>query len=85
MLDLRWILEALPVGVWVAEVPNGQVVYANPEFRNILGMNAVEASSIHDAPATYSIFDREGRHYEVDRLPFSRVVATGRDGAADHH
>ena len=83
MLDLRWILEALPVGVWVAEVPNGQVVYANPEFRNILGMNAVEASSIHDAPATYGIFDREGRPYVVDRLPFCRVVATGRAATVD--
>ena len=83
MLDLRWILEALPVGVWVGQVPNGQVVYANPEFRNIVGMNAVEASSIHEAPATYGIFDREGRPYPVDRLPFSQVVMTGRAVTVD--
>jgi len=83
MLDPRWILEALPVGVWVAQVPNGQVVYANPEFRNILGMDAVEESRIQDAPATYGIFDLERRPYPVDRLPFSRVVMTGRAVTVD--
>lgn len=82
-LDLRWILEALPVGVWVAQVPNGELVYANPEFQNIVGMNAVEGSSIHDAPATYGIFDREGRPYVIERLPFCRVVATGRPATVD--
>jgi PAS domain-containing protein len=83
MLDPRWILEALPVGVWVAQVPSGQVVYANPEFRNIMGMDAVEESRIRDAPATYGIFDLEGRPYPVDRLPFSRVVMTGRAVTVD--
>jgi PAS domain S-box-containing protein len=78
MLDLRWILEALPVGIWVAQVPSGQVVYANPEFRNIMGMDAVEESRIRDAPDTYGIFDLEGLPYPVERLPFSRVVMTGR-------
>ena len=83
MLDPRSILEALPVGVWVAQVPSGQVVYANPEFRNIMGMDAVEESRIRDAPATYGIFDLEGRPYPVDRLPFSQVVMTGRAVTVD--
>jgi PAS domain S-box-containing protein len=83
MLDPRWILEALPVGVWVAHVPSGHVVYANPEFRNIMGMDAVEESRIRDAPATYGIFDLEGRPYPVDRLPFSQVVMTGRAVTVD--
>jgi PAS domain S-box-containing protein len=77
MLDLHWVLDALPVGVWVGHVPSGQVAYVNPEFRKIMGMDAVETSSIRDAPATYGIFDLEGRPYPVDRLPFSRVVMTG--------
>jgi PAS domain S-box-containing protein len=88
-LDLRWILEALPVGVWVARVPTGQVVYANPEFRNIVGVNAVEGACIDEAPAAYALFDREGRPYPVERLPFCRVVATGRAATTDdlviHH
>ncbi len=76
MVDLRWILERLPVGVWVAEVPSGEVTYANPEFQSIMGMDAVQESRIGDAPATYGIFDRTGRPYPVDQLPFSRVVST---------
>lgn len=83
MLDLRWILETLPVGVWVARVPTGEVTYANPEFRAILGMDAVEQSQITDAPATYGIFDFAGNLYPVEKLPFSRVVSTGRPATVD--
>jgi two-component system cell cycle sensor histidine kinase/response regulator CckA len=82
-MDLRWILETLPVGIWVAQVPTGQVWYANPEFRAILGMGAVPGSEIGDAPTTYGIHDRTGKVYPVDRLPFSRVVATGRPAVVD--
>ena len=83
MLDLRWILEALPIGVWVAKAPDGQVAYANPEFRRILGVDADERSRIGDAPATYGIFDLEGRPYPVERLPFSRVLASRQAVSAD--
>jgi PAS domain S-box-containing protein len=82
-MDLRWILETLPVGIWVAQVPSGQVSYANPEFRNILGMPAVEGSKIGDAPTTYGIHDRSGRVYPVELLPFSRVAATGKPATVD--
>jgi PAS domain S-box-containing protein len=82
-VDLRWILETLPVGLWVARVPDGRVAYANPEFQRILGMEAVEGSSIQDAPATYKIFTRDGRPYPAERLPFSRVVATRRSVMVD--
>ena len=82
MLD-RIILDALPVGIWVARAPGGEVTYANPEFRNILGQDAAGNSGIDDAPVTYGIFDLEDRPYPVERLPFSRVVATGRPVTVD--
>ena len=81
-LDRR-ILDALPVGIWVARVPTGDVVYANPEFREILGQDAEQHSTIGDAPTTYGICDLEGRPYPVDRLPFSLVVGTGRAATVD--
>jgi PAS domain S-box-containing protein len=83
MLDLRWILETLPVGVWVARVPTGEVTYANPRFRAIMGMDAVEELKIGDAPATYGIFDRLGQLYPVDQLPFSLVVYTRSPATVD--
>lgn len=83
MVDLRRILENLPVGVWVARVPSGEVAYANPKFRSILGMDAVPESKIVDASLTYGIFDRDGHAYPVEKLPFSLVVSTGRAAVVD--
>ena len=83
MVDLQWILERLPVGVWVAQVPSGEVIYANPEFSTIVGMNAVSGVEIGEAPAIYKIFDRTGAPYPVENLPFSRVVSTGQPANAD--
>jgi two-component system cell cycle sensor histidine kinase/response regulator CckA len=78
MLDpTSWILDGLPVGVWVGAVPDGRVAYINPAFRVILGMDAVDASVIGDVPTTYGVFDRAGRPYPVDRLPFSLALASG--------
>ncbi len=72
------VVAYLPVGLWVARAPSGEVVYANRAFREILGMEAVSGVDIEGAPATYGIFDRQGRPYPVDRLPFSRALQTGR-------
>jgi PAS domain S-box-containing protein len=83
MEDLRWILDGLPVGVWVAQAPDGAVAYVNHAFQSIMGVGAVEASRIGDAPATYGIFDRNGNLYPVERLPFSRVLTSGGPVEAD--
>jgi len=74
--DLPHIIGRLPIGVWVASVPNGVAVYTNAAFLEIMGRAAAEGSPIEDAPRAYGIFDRAGRPYAVSRLPFSRVVAT---------
>lgn len=76
MQDLRWILDKLPTGVWVARAPSGEVEYANDAFEDILGVRAVSESRIADAPATYGIHDRTGKPYPVSLLPFSRALAT---------
>jgi PAS domain S-box-containing protein len=77
------ILTHLPLGVWVARAPSGEVAYANPIFRSILGMDAVEGVPIQGAPATYGITDQAGNPYPVERLPFSRVLATGEPAVVD--
>jgi PAS domain S-box-containing protein len=76
MENLRWILDGLPMGVWVARAPDGVVEYVNRAFQTIVGISAVEGSRIDDAPATYGLFDRNGIAYPVDQLPFSRVLST---------
>jgi two-component system cell cycle sensor histidine kinase/response regulator CckA len=76
MPDLRWILDKLPLGVWVGRAPGGELEYANDGFQEILGVPAVADSRITDAPVIYRIFDRAGNRYPVEKLPFSRALAT---------
>src|SRR5688572_3305393 len=73
----HWMLDDLPIGVWVAKAPEGSVVYSNRAFHEILGMDAVVGSVIADVPVTYGVFDASGNQYPVERLPFSRALATG--------
>lgn len=81
--DLAWILDALPAGVWVGKVPDGSVAFTNPAFERIMGMGAVAEIDIEGAPGIYGIFDREGKPYPVERLPFSVVLTTGEAAIVD--
>ena len=77
------VLDELPFGIWVAKAPTGEVLYANQSFQAIMGMSAVNGVDIVAAPATYGIFDREGKLYPVENLPFSRAVAGGKPVVVD--
>jgi len=72
-----WMLGDLPIGVWVARAPEGRIVYSNRAFEEILGMPADPRSVIEDIPTTYRVHDPSGNPYPVERLPFSRALATG--------
>jgi signal transduction histidine kinase/CheY-like chemotaxis protein len=74
--NLDWVLDKLPLGIWVARAPHGEVEYANDAFREILGKPAVKESRISDASATYGIFDKSGKPYPLELLPFSRALAS---------
>ena len=78
-----WMIDDLPIGVWVARVPEGSVVYSNRSFHEILGMRAVESSVLGDVPVTYRVHDAAGNAYPVERLPFSGALATGERVAVD--
>ncbi|MEA2699637.1 MAG: hypothetical protein QOI66_3908, partial [Myxococcales bacterium] len=77
------VLDELPLGIWVAKAPTGEVLYSNHSFKVILGMSAVSGVDIAAAPATYGIFDREGNLYPVENLPFSRALASGQPVVVD--
>jgi PAS domain S-box-containing protein len=72
-----WILDDLPVGVWVGRAPSGEIAYVNQAFREILGVGATIGSRVENAAETYRVRDRQGRLYPEERLPFRQVVATG--------
>jgi PAS domain S-box-containing protein len=68
------IADQLPVGVYVASVPEGAFVYANDAFQRIMGM-APRTEALGGASAAfYGIHTRDGQRYPDDRLPFARVL-----------
>jgi two-component system cell cycle sensor histidine kinase/response regulator CckA len=69
------ILEGLPVGVWVARAPGGELIYANRRFTEILGMDARDDVRAGEYTPAYSLQDREGRPFPEERLPFVQALA----------
>ena len=67
------IAEDLPVGVWVASVPDGLCVYANEAFEAILGTKAAPGVAVEDFSQTYAIHTRDGAPYPEAQLPFYRA------------
>jgi PAS domain S-box-containing protein len=68
------IADQLPVGIYVARVPDGAFVYANDAFQRIMGQPPRPevlggASALH-----YGVHTRDGQRYPDDRLPFARVL-----------
>jgi two-component system cell cycle sensor histidine kinase/response regulator CckA len=74
---IQRIADTLPVGVWVARVPTGELVYANQRFREIMGMEARADVGVGEYAEPYGIRDRSGAPYPEDRLPFVQALVTG--------
>ncbi|HVZ73741.1 MAG TPA: ATP-binding protein [Polyangia bacterium] len=71
---LSAILEDLPVGVWVARAPGGELVYANRAFAEIMGTAARDDVGVGEYAPVYGIEDREGKPFPEDRLPFVQAL-----------
>jgi PAS domain S-box-containing protein len=80
---IRSVAEELPVGVWVARAPNGEFVYANRKFQEILGMGARDDVASGEYAAPYGIRDRAGALYPEDRMPFVRALVERREVVID--
>lgn len=68
--------DELPVGLSVARAPNGEQVYANGMFADILGEGRHHGNATDETP--YSLLSRDGKPYPKDRLPFARALAERR-------
>ncbi len=75
--------EDLPVGIWVARVPGGEVVYANRTFTDILGINARYDARSGGFVEPYNIYTRDGAPYPGRRMPFVRALTERRVVIAD--
>jgi two-component system cell cycle sensor histidine kinase/response regulator CckA len=70
----RALLDDLPVGIWVARAPGGELVYANRAFGEIMGMPARADVGAGEYAPGYNLQDREGRPYPEERLPFTQAL-----------
>src|SRR5262245_9834485 len=66
------LLDALPVGVWIGEIPDGRTAYANAAFRALFGEDARPA-----------LLDRSGQPVAEGAGPFARAFASGQRATVD--
>ena len=62
------------MALWVARVPNGELIYANRTFTEIMGQGALPDVQAGGYSEPYGILTRDGRPYPEDRLPFVRAL-----------
>jgi PAS domain S-box-containing protein len=77
------ILDQLPTGVWVARAGSGELTYANGAFAEIVGVPARADVHAGEYVPAYGIYDRSGRPYPEDRLPFARAQRERRTVVVD--
>src|SRR3954468_16205224 len=68
------IADDLPVGIWVARAPNGEFVYANHTFAEIMGQVGRDDAKVGSYSAPYGICTRDGTPYPEARMPFVRAL-----------
>src|SRR5258706_1153851 len=64
----------LPVGLWVARAPNGELIYANGMFAEIMGQGGRSDVQAGGYSEPYGIFARDGQPFPDQRLPFVRAL-----------
>ena len=79
----RSLGDDLPVGIWVARAPGGELIYANRAFREIMGMEARGDVASGEYAAPYGIHTRSGELYPEARMPFVRALESGAAVVAD--
>jgi signal transduction histidine kinase len=66
--------EDLPIGIWIARAPNGEEVYVNRTFQQILGVGMVPEAKAGNYSQPYGICTRDGQPYPESKLPFVRAM-----------
>ncbi|HET9619735.1 MAG TPA: response regulator [Kofleriaceae bacterium] len=74
--------EDIPVGIWVARVPDGELVYANRTYSEVLGIDAhYDTRAAHFEP--HNLTTRDGKPYPESKMPFVRALTERRVVIAD--
>jgi two-component system cell cycle sensor histidine kinase/response regulator CckA len=87
---LAEVIDSLPLGVWIARAPGGELFFANRTFREIMGTEARDDVVVGGYAQPYGICGPDGRAYPEDRLPFvlalrARAIVTVDDIVIHRH
>lgn len=72
---LSGVIDQLPLGVWIARAPGGELLFANRVFREIMGIEARGDVAVGAYSAPYGICGRDGAPYPEARMPFVQALA----------
>jgi signal transduction histidine kinase/CheY-like chemotaxis protein len=75
--------EDLPVGIWVARVPGGELIYANRTFTEVMGIQARYDARTGGYAEPFNVFTRDGKPYPELKMPFVRALTERRVAIAD--
>jgi len=71
---IHGLADDLPVGLWVARAPGGELVYANSQFAEIMGQAGRDDVAVGGYSEPYGIFGRDGLPYPETKMPFVRAL-----------
>ncbi|HVK76343.1 MAG TPA: ATP-binding protein [Kofleriaceae bacterium] len=72
---LSGAIDQLPLGVWIARAPTGELLLANQMFRDIMGTDARADVAVGGYSEPYGIYRTDGQLYPEAELPFGRALA----------
>ncbi|HEU4731649.1 MAG TPA: response regulator [Kofleriaceae bacterium] len=75
--------EELPVGIWIARVPDGELVYANRTCTELMGFTARYDSRLGGFVEPHNVYTRDGAPYPQSKMPFVRALTERRVVIAD--
>jgi len=73
----------LPVGLWVARAPDGEVVYTNRMYRDLMGTGGRVDLALGSHGELPGVYTRDGVPYPEHKMPFARAMTERRVVIAD--
>ncbi|MCJ2066802.1 PAS domain S-box protein [Methylobacterium sp. J-088] len=79
-LHLRTVIEAVPMGILLAEAPSGRIIMGNARTQEVLGHPPIYASGL-GGYAAYTGFHADGRPVDATEWPLARIAGGAVDRA----
>src|SRR3989344_4946800 len=75
--QLGTLLDSLPVGVYIAEVPSGKPILVNKKATELVGRSFDPEAGVDDYTKTYDLLTEEGKKYPTKGHPLYITIKKG--------